>query len=236
MDNSRDDSDRGDQDASPDRHDHARRRAVQRAGERTHAVQRADVAQGLLRYTHNPEGVVARGSVDQAPNSQSPAPLGAADDRQEQPRGNSLNLAVRGARPTTTVSSAQALGRDDDGWTTGSFAAIRADRARARARAQAGIGSSQTTRNGQASNNAFIADGPLPSADGAAPAQGTMPAVGHEAWITVQCPNDQFYTVRVDLSNAMPSATYNITINIPACPPQSPPLPRSPQPSPSSSR
>lgn len=125
--------------------------------------------------------MVARGEVNQASNSPLPA----------LPGTNSLNLAVRGARPTTAARSprprpatavrsaqtAQTAGRhaadDNDGWTTA--AAIRAARA----------------RNGQASSNAFIADGPLPSAGGAAPAQGTMPAVGRHAWITVQCPNDQ---------------------------------------------
>lgn len=56
MDNSLENSNRGDQgSAPPDGRDSAHRHAVPRASERTHAAQRAAVARGLLPYTHNSE-------------------------------------------------------------------------------------------------------------------------------------------------------------------------------------
>ncbi|KKY32014.1 hypothetical protein UCDDA912_g08034 [Diaporthe ampelina] len=80
------------------------------------------------------------------------------------------------------------------------------DRARA--------GGAQAARNRPAVGESIAADGVLPAAGGA-PAVGTMPAIGRVAYITVQAPDNQFYTVRIDLTDAAPNATYNITINIP---------------------
>ncbi|KAL1867468.1 hypothetical protein Daus18300_006312 [Diaporthe australafricana] len=61
------------------------------------------------------------------------------------------------------------------------------------------------------------APAPFPAAPDV-PMVGTMPEVGHVAYITVQTPEGRFYTVRVDLSNAAPRAVYNFVINIDAFP------------------
>ncbi|KAG6356988.1 hypothetical protein INS49_014864 [Diaporthe citri] len=75
-------------------------------------------------------------------------------------------------------------------------------------------GGAQAAGDGPTADDTIIADGALP-ASGGAPAVGTMPAIGRVAYITVQSPDNRFYTVRVDLTDAAPNATYNITINIP---------------------
>ncbi|POS72276.1 hypothetical protein DHEL01_v209331 [Diaporthe helianthi] len=227
MDDSQDNSNVDDQVGPSEPHDHAIRHAVQRAGERTQAAQRAAVARGLLPFTRDPEGVVARSYANGASTSPSPTLRSSADARGGQLRGNPLNVATGEARPATTPRSTQAPGLgaiSNDGWASMSF--VREARARARARATA----AQATRDGQTLRDAVIVDGPLPSAGvaAAAPAVGTMPAVGRTASITVQC-HSEHHTVNIDLSNAAPLTTYNISIIIPPCPPR---LPSSPRPSP----
>lgn len=186
--------------------------------------------------------MVARGSSNEASTSASPALHGSTGNRGGQPSGNSLNAAAATAAAAAqsdgaAEGDAQASGGAaiaDNTWTTiagGSGVRVRARPNTSRAITSAAAG------NGHNLNNNLPAGGPLPS--GAAPAVGTIPEVGHTAFITVQCPNNEHYTVEIDLRNAVPFSTYNININIPPClpgSPGSPGSPSSPGPPPSSPR